>query len=356
MALRTPGSSSDATVQDFIDIGARVTEARSGEDFYASLKEGYLALHGRLINDPDDQHARALRRALAESQGNLAVQRALQLCAMPLYEKAVLPAGPAAIPEYLWLFATPVLIRFEANACRNGPLQLPDDLLPVEALALELQNSARLAPQARVRVFPALYARADVFAWGPENMALSAVNAEVTDAPGPASLPISFSPELQAYQTALCFVVGMARLPFEVKSLLLPRPDRTGLHTLEGLIASALGDNGVLIESVQALPLCPMTSTYFVTSAAFLGQVAANCSHAIEQWEATHAQVRFPMPGYVEIDVTLASGEVTPLMLPEPCCEPHSTIIPALEQVLAASGLSVLPASVATSSAPTGLQ
>lgn len=343
------------SVQAFLDIARRVTQAGSVEQFYDALREGYLALHRRLTDDPAGAEAEALRAAFTAAHASLDLRVALQLCAMPLYEKPVLPVEDGAPPEFLWLFALPVVVRFSEQTAARGPLVWPAEALPAAELLAQLEASGRIEPRAQLGLFAQLYTRADLLAWGPENLALHAVNAELAEAAAPTPLPVSLSGQLPAYRSVLFFALGVARLPFGVRSLIQRRHDTTDLLAMQQGIEERLRRLGVDFDSVQVEPPCPVASSCFLTHPGFLHQLADNCAQAV-QMGATCASVRFPVPGYLEIYARLPSGAELPVMLPEPCGEPAAVLLPALESVLRGAGLSVL-ASVATQApAPATLQ
>lgn len=345
-----------ASAQRFIDIALPLSRAESSEQFFGALRAGYLEVHARLTQDAEGLEAQALREAFQEIQGNLSQRLALQLCAMPLFEKPVLPVDGELPPEFLWLFALPVVVRFSAKLANQGPFVWPEDALPAAELLALLHEGNRLEPRAQLGMFAPLYTRNDLLGWGPENMALHAVNAELTEAPAPAPLPVHLSADRPAYRSVLFFGLGIARVPVGVKSLLHRREDEADLQAMERHIAARLTAIGVDFESVSVSPPCPVTSSCFVSNPAYLMQVAANCDEAREQLGAVSAQVKFPMPGYLEISARMASGHEVSILPPEPCGEPPAAVRELLESVIRQSGLEVSAAAMPQTFAPTRLQ
>lgn len=345
-----------AAAQRFIDLALPLSRAESPEQFYESLRAGYMGVHARLTQDSEGTEAQALRDAFQEIQGNLSQRLALQLCAMPLFEKPILPGDGESPAEFLWLFALPVVIRFSAKLANQGPFVWPEDALPAAELLALLHDGERLEPRAQLGMFAPLYTRNDLLGWGPENMALHAVNAELTEAAAPAPLPVHLSADRPAYRSVLFFGLGIARVQVGVKSLLHRREDSTDLQEMERRIAARLAAIGVDFESVSVSPPCPVTSSCFISNPACLMQVAANCEEAREQLGAVSAQVKFPMPGYLEISARMASGHEVSILPPEPCCEPPSAVREVLENVLHQAGLEVTTASMPQTFASTRLQ
>ena len=345
-----------AAAQSFIDLARPLSCAESAEQFYDSLRKGYLGVHARLTRDVDGLEAQALRDAFEAIQGNLSQRLALQLCAMPLFEKPMLPVSDESPPEFLWLFALPVVIRFSAKLAAQGPFVWPEDALPAAELLALLHAGQRLEPRAQLGMFAPLYSRNDLLGWGPENMAMHAVNAELTEAAAPAPLPVDLSADRPAYRSVLFFGLGIARMQIGVKSLLHRREDNADLQEMERQIAARLTEIGVDFESVSVSPPCPVTSSCFLANPAFLMQVAANCGEARGQLGAVSAQVKFPMPGYIEISARMASGHEVSIVPPEPCCEPPAAVREVLESVIRQSGLEVTAAAMPQTFAATRLQ
>lgn len=345
-----------AAAQRFIDLALPLSRAESPAQFYDSLRAGYMGLHARLTQDADGREAQALRDAFQEIQGNMSQRLALQLCAMPLFEKPILPLNDETAPEFLWLFTLPIVIRFSAKLASKGAFVWPEDALPANELLALLHDGKRLEPRAQLGMFAPLYTRNDLLGWGPENMALHAVNAELLETPGPAPLPVHLSADRPAYRSVLFFGLGIARVPVGVKSLLHRREDDADLREMERHIAARLSAIGVDFESISVSPPCPITSSCFVANPAYLEQVAANCDEAREQLGAVTAQVKFPMAGYLEISARMASGHEVSILPPEPCGEPPAAVREILESVLRQSGLEVTTAAMPQTFAPTQLQ
>jgi hypothetical protein len=336
-----PDANHSPSAQRFLDLALQVSRADSSEKFYDSLRKGYLGVHALLTNDADGHEAQALREAFEASQANLAQRLALQLCVMPLYEKPGLPTDEGAPPEFLWMFALPVVIRFTQQLTDKGNFVWPEDVLPANELLALLHDGNRLEPRAQLGMFTPLYTRNDLLAWGPENMAFHAVNAELMGTPAPAPLPVNLSADRPASRSMLFFGVGLARVPVGVKSLLRRQDDERDLSAMTALIASRLAELGVSVEAVTVCPPCPITSSCFMANPAYLGQVYENCLSAKEELGAVSAQVRFPMPGYLEISALTASGKELSLLPAEPCCEPPGVVITLLEHELRRAGLKV---------------
>jgi hypothetical protein len=345
MPSATPFLASSA-VQRFLDLALPVSRAGSAEQFYDALKAGYLGVHARLTDDRSGEEAQALRDAFEATQSNLAQRLALQLCAMPLFEKPVLPLEDETPPEFLWLFTLPVVIRFSLQTAHQGAFIWPQDALPAGELLELLQEGKRLEPRARLGLFAPLYTRNDLLGWGPENMALHAVNAELTEAPAPAPLPVHLGSDRPAYRSVLFFGLGIARVPIGVKSLLQRREGTADLQEMEQRIAARLTALGIDFESVSVSPPCPVTSSCFVSNPAYLEQLAANCLSAREDLGAVSAQIKFPMPGYLEITARMASGHEVTILPPEPCCEPPPAVLSLLEGVVRRVGLDVSSAAM----------
>jgi hypothetical protein len=327
--------------QAFVDAATRVTKAGTAEEFFEALREGYLYLHSKLTRDDSGVSAAALRQAFTSTSSDPGVKMALEMCAMPIYEKPLVPSAGDSPPEFLWVFTLPVVIRFPAEVCDEGPFVWDQDPLPAEDLLAVMRTSGRFAPEASLRVFTKLYTRADVLAWGPENLALTVVNAEISEAEAPFPLPIQFSSELSGYRSVMFFALCVARVPVGSKSLLLPQDGRADLESLAALIQSRLALLNIPVEEVTVAPPCPVTSSCFVSNPAFLQQVSEICEVSHQTWDLSAAYVKFPMPGYVEIAGRLPSGNEVILMPPELCCEPQREVGKALERVMAAAGLPV---------------
>lgn len=347
-------SPTSPSTQCFLDLALQVSRAESSEQFYESLRAGYLTLHGRLTDDAKGREAQALRDAFQEA--TLPQRLALQLCALPLYEKPFLPGDADAPPEFLWLFTVPVVIRFSQKLADQGTFIWPDDALPCAELLDLLHNGNRLEPRAQLGMFSPLYTRNDLLAWGPENLALHAVNAEVADTPAPAALPVHLSAARPAYRSVMFFALAIARVPIGVRSLIRQQEDKSDLIEMQRLIAQRLTALGVDFESVSVTPPCPVTSSCFMANPAYLDQVESNCSAARKDLGAVTAQVKFPMPGYIEISARTASGQELSLLPPEPCCEPPAVVVNLLENALRHAGLEVASAAFPHVSASPRLQ
>lgn len=336
----------------FIEAAVKVTKATTRDEFFDALRSGYLALHSRLTQDADGGHADALREAFNEVHGSPGVRMALEMCAMPIYEKPVIPGEPTEAPEFLWLFTLPVVIRFPAEICSEGAFVWEADPLPAEALLEALKTSNRFSDRADLRMFTNLYTRSDLLAWGPENLAMHALNCEISDADCPVPLPVYFAAELLGYRSVMFLALCAARVPVGVKSLIRPRETESDLVEMGELIASNLKMLNIPFESITVAPPCPVTSSCFVSNPAFLRQAHDICEASKKVWDLKAVFVKFPLPGYVEIAGKLESGAEVILMPAALCCEPRTCISASLEQVIRLTGLPLAQAQTAITVSP----
>jgi hypothetical protein len=336
--------STRSAAESFIEVARGVTATRTATEFFEALKEGYLALHGPLTRDPDGVQASALRQAFGMTQADPAVRLALEFCAFPIYEKPILPmVSEDSTPEFLWIFALPVVIRFPDVVRQEGAYVWDHSPLPAEDMLQVLGDSGRFEQAARLRMFTNLYTRSDIFAWGPENLALHVLNAEISEseAPMPMPLPVQFSEELSGYRSMMFMALCAARVPVTVKRLIQQRQGREDLDLLEKLIAKNLETLGLPYESVTVAPPCPLTASCFISNPAFLQQVSEICMTSQEMWDLKSVYVKFPMPGYVELAGRLEDDSEVVLMPAELCCEPRKEVASLLERVVAEAGLPV---------------
>lgn len=329
------------TAESFIRSATAVTRSTSAPDFFEALREGYLCLHQRLTRDADGIGALALREAFTRTQTDPAVRMALEMCALPIYEKPILPAADGAPPEFLWIFTLPVVVRFPEELCSEGPLVWTDSPLPAVEILEVLGSSGRFDARASLRMFPRLYTRSDILAWGPENLALNMLNAEIADSDCPFPLPVQFSPELNGYRSVMFLGLCAARVPVGVKTLLHARPTREDLDRIEELIEGQLRLLNIPFEEVTVSSPCPVASSCFVSNPAFLQQVQEICLASKQAWDLRAVFVKFPMPGYVELVGRLPDGNEVLLMPAELCCEPRKDISATFERIAREAGLPV---------------
>lgn len=323
----------------FVKAAEAVTKSRTANEFFDSLRDGYLTLHTHLTRDEEGVNALGLREAFGMTRADPAVRLALEFCALPIYEKPMVPAADGQPAEFLWIFALPVVVQFPEEVCQEGPYVWGDAPLPAEELLQVLNSSERFESSARLRMFTNLYTRADIFAWGPEHTALHVLNAELADTECPFPLPVQFSPELSSYRSVMFIALCAARMPAGSKSLFRTKSERADLDQLEQLIGARLQELNIPVEAVTVAPPCPLTSSCFVSTPAFLQQVSDVCVAANRTWDLQTAYVKFPMPGYVELAATLADGNEVVLMPAELCCEPRREVATTLERVMKDAGL-----------------
>lgn len=329
------------TADAFIQSATDVTRSTSASEFFEALRAGYLRLHERLTQDSEGFGVLALREAFTRTKTDPAVRMALEMCAMPIYEKPILPAVVGTEPEFLWIFTLPIVIRFPQELCNEGPMVWPGNPLPAEEILAILGKSDRFDPRASLRMFTKLYTRSDILAWGPENLALNVLNAEVSDADCPVPLPVQFSQELSGYRSVMFLGLCAARVPVGVKALIRAQPSRDDLDHIEELIANQLQLLNIPFEDITVASPCPVTSSCFVSNPAFLQQVQDICLGSKDIWDLRSVYVKFPMPGYVEIVGRLPDGNEVTLMPAELCCEPRKEVSATLERVLQEAGLPV---------------
>ncbi len=329
------------TVEGFLQAARDVVASRTHPEFYEAMRDAYLMLHHELAYDSNGAGVGALREAFSHTRADPAVRIALELCALPIYEKPVLPNTGDAPSEFLWIFALPLVIRFPEEVCGEGPFIWEQSPLPAEDILQVLGKSGRVNETASLRMFTKPYTRSDIFAWGPENTALQVLNSELAEAECPFPLPVHFSTELTGYRSVMFMALCAARMPVGSKTLLRPRDSRADLDLIEELIAARLQMLNIPYEEVTVAPPCPLTASCFVSNPAFLQQVSEICEISREAWDLREVYVKFPMPGYVEIAGQLKDGSEVVLMPAELCCEPRKAVRSVLESVIQAAGLPV---------------
>lgn len=316
--------------------------ATSMREFLEGLNQGLSLLSEELLSARTPQALAALDEAFAQTRRTPRHRRVLELCAWPLFDKPVVPVEGQRAPEFMWLFAMPMLVQLKQS---EDPVMLvPGDCLDIEELMGVVEGSGCVNPRALVSGFTALYSRDDLHAYGPQSIARRFVLAETgseddydDEAVPPLPLPVVRDPEIESGRTVLLFALMAARLPAGEKKLFTDAA--WPKETLRALYMDALNRAGIEFEDVQVLDPCHMSETLLRCSAAGGAEMRSWMQLGIEHYGITEAYLAVPTEGMGELVGRTAEGEELLLAPTFAFTEPSAVLSDALGSLCRDCGL-----------------
>lgn len=292
--------------QKFISAAEPPLTAGSMGEFLQGLNKGHLELYEELFSSTPEMALSALDEAFAQTRRTPRQRRVLELCAWPIFDKPSLPLQTSGLPEFLWLFAMPMLVRLKES---DDPLMLvPGDCLDMEALIETVESSGCMNPKALVSGFTALYSRDDLHAYGPRGIAERFVLAESSgelDLPLP--LPVVRDPDIESGRTVVLYALMAARLPAGEKKLFVK--EAWPVETLRSIYAAALKTAGIEFDELQVLDPCHMSESLLRCTDAGGAEMRSWLELGIAHYGITQAYLAVPTDGMGELIGLTKDGE-----------------------------------------------
>jgi hypothetical protein len=231
-------------------------------EFLVGIRGGHDTIYRALLSSSDPGAGlAALDEAFAGTRRLPHHRRILELCAWPVFEKPAVPAAPNGLPEFLWLFAVPVLVQLPLE--RAAVLMIPPDLLHTADFIAVLEESGCLNRKAVVSGFSALYTRDDLHESSPCRIAERFVLAEAGgDFDSPAPLPVVRDLEIESGRTVTFYVLLAARLPVGERELFM-RDVAWPRERLDLLLARDMASANVFVERLESDVACSMSETLY---------------------------------------------------------------------------------------------
>ncbi len=317
---------SPAAVQSVLDLTRPALQAETATQFMAGIKSGFDALYDGLVADTTKKRMLpALEVAFTQSRGSIRQRRVLELCAWPIFDKPALPSAPGAMPEFLWLFCLPFVVRFGMKDIQQ-PVLLQGDVVDARSMLHLAAESGWLNPKAVLSGFPALLTREDLHLYGPKNLASLFVHSEMGEDEGLQSMPLVFDDEIESGRVATVYLVGAARLPVGENHLLNKQAEWPAAESMARLVHTGLTECDLEVESVVSYPPCSMAEALFRCAGAGLQEFATVLSLAKEHYGAKDLILRHPMEGMAELTCTDKDGDEISLLPPFPFIEPKQEL------------------------------
>lgn len=323
--------SQPTVLSKFLSATAKPLAATTLDEFLVGIRRGYDDLYGALMNTTDQQEALdALDEAFAQTRRSPRQRRILELCAWPIFDKPALPPAEASLPEFLWLFAVPVLVQLPQ--ARDSVLMVPGDCLDMARLIETLEDSGCMNPKALVSGFSTLYSRDDLHAYGPLGIAQRFVDAETQDEVDlPLPLPIVQDPDIESGRTVTLYALLAARLPAGERVLFDAQKWPTA--QMDKVFRDGLAAGGIEHEALQSTPGCSMSEALFRCAGPGLRELESWVDLGVAHYDLKAMYVTMPVEGMAELVGVTAKGEELMLAPTFAYVEPSGELVAACERV-----------------------
>jgi hypothetical protein len=287
---------------------ARPLSAETLAEFLVGVRRGHEAIYRALVESSDSEAGlAALDEAFAGTRRLPRHRRILELCAWPVFEKPAMPLTEGALPEFLWLFAVPVLAQLPLQ--RESILMAPADLLRTAEFIDVLEDSGCLNEKAIVSGFSALYTRDDLHAFGPRSIAERFVLAEAgEDFDIPTPLPVVRDLDIESGRTVTFYVLLAARLPVGEQEL-FKQDVAWPREQLDLLLAQDLGRAGLQVERLESEMACSMSETLYRCLGPGLREMERWVDLGQQHYSLASVYLTLPADGMAELVGTTEQGE-----------------------------------------------
>ncbi len=350
-------SKRQALCLDALGITTPILQAKTAQTFVDAVRDGYMALYERLLGKHDAAQRGGLDEldaALAGLSGRPRAQRLLALCAWPLLDKPGVDVAAGEPPQFLWLFAVPFVVTFEAGALLE-PLVLPNESFDAGAFLVALSDSGIVNDAAELGVLSNLFRREDLQAQGPRQLASEMVKAEAGEPHALHPLPLVLDESIESGRALTMFALCVARLPVTERQLFersRPWPADDMARQMHGW----LRERGLPVHSVLSSPPCSLAEVQFLCK----GAGVLELRRLIELGEAHYGLaslcLRFPMDGLLELYGLTRSGEEVLLAPPLGALEPREELAATVQHLARERGLTFKGAYSLATPAGTTLQ
>lgn len=328
--------------QTLVDLTLPAMKASTAAEFMRGIKSGFDGLYEALMgeNVKKKQLLIALDQAFAEHSPSLRQRRVLELCAWPIFDKPALPQRDAELPEFLWLFVLPFVVKLSA-ADLTEPKLLQGDVVDAKSILTRVADSGWLNSKSALSAFPTLLTREDLHLYGPKSLAATFVHAERGDDEGLQPMPVVFDPEIESSRVVTLFLVCASRLPVGEHQLLHRQQEWDG-SALGREVVSGLVNQGWAVESATSMPPCSMAEALFRCAGAGVQELGTVLDLAVEHYQSREFVLRYPMEGVAEltaISTEAGSEEELVLLPPFQFLEPKGELLACVHRLCKDRGL-----------------
>jgi len=304
--------------------------ASSLPEFLAGLRTGYESIYRTLMCEPGGLAGLdALDMAFSAARRYPKQRQVLELCAWPVLDKPALPEDARRIPEFLWLFAIPVLVQLPQS--QDELLILPGDLIDAGALADTLEHSGCINPKAIIAGLSSLYSKDDLHAHGPRAIAGLFVDAELgTLGALPAPLPIIRDPEIESGRVAALYALLAARLPVGEVQLIVDE-NKWPSVAIQAQLSSALTQAEIDFEELSCEVGHSLSAAMYRCTGQGYKELERWLELGIQHYGVTSAYLTLPVEGMAELVGVTDKGEelllapsfsfVEPAAVLQDCCQ-----------------------------------
>lgn len=297
------------------NIFSTVDEALAASDiseFMRGLKVAYGSLHEVLLQSSPGSLG-SYEAALSSAAASPRSKQVLQAAAWPIFDKPGLPAEDRNLPEFLWLFAVPFLVKFKEEQL-STPVALGSVRLDDRVLTNMSNTTHRFNEKAVLTYFPTLFTREDLQKIGPVSLSTSAVQVELGLATHEVlGGDIFFDEHIESARATILYCVGIARLPIGERGLF--EQSIWPAQPFEEIIGSALSDAKLQVEKIQGFEPCSMVEALFKCSLAGYCEIKEVLLAAQLEYGVSSVTLELPTSGWAEIHGTQQGAEDEPLLL-----------------------------------------